>query len=70
MLDKGTCQSAVEAAFRSMEPGQDGVASLAAQLTDAWINLIKSGTVDTDSTGGGCAYTPVHPPVHSMGKVS
>ena len=70
MLDRGTCVSSVEAAFRSMEPGTDGVASLAAQLTDAWINLIKSGTVDTTSVGGGCTYMGGHPPLNSTGKVS
>jgi hypothetical protein len=69
MLDKGTLIAAIESAFRSVEPGEDSVSSLANLLGNAMDTFVKSGTVKTDSTAGGCAYSGTHPPVHSEGKI-
>lgn len=68
-LNKGALQSAIESAFRSMEPGTDGVSSLASQIANAIDAFVRSGRVLTDSTGGSCNHSGTHPPVHSEGQV-
>ena len=69
-LNKGALQSAIESAFRSMEPGQDGVNSLASLLANAIDSFVKSGTVDVTSSGGSCSYSGTHPPIDSTGQVT
>jgi len=69
MLDKGKLISDIESAFRSMEQGEDGVTSLANLLGNAFDLFVKSGTVKTDSIGGGCNHSGTHPPVHSEGMI-
>lgn len=68
-LDKGTLISMLESALRSMEPGTDGVASLATQFGNAIDIFVKSGKVLTDSTAGGCNYSGTHPTISSEGHV-
>ena len=70
MLDKGMLKSAIESAFRSVEPGHDSVSSLASLLANAIDSFVKSGTVDVTSSGGGCTYSGTHPPIDSTGQVT
>ena len=68
-LNKGQLKSAIEAAFRSCTPGEDSVSSLASKIADAIDTYIKAGVVMTTTSGGTCAYQPVHPPVPSTGVI-
>lgn len=68
-LDKASLASMIESAFRSVEPGEDCVASLANQLATAIDTFVRSGKVVTTSTGGGCQKGGPHPPIPSEGNV-
>jgi hypothetical protein len=69
MLDKGTLASMIESAFRSVEPGEDSVNSLANLLANAIDTFVKSGKVQVDSIGGTCKHAGSHPPIYSEGQV-
>jgi hypothetical protein len=69
MLDKAGLESAIETAFRSVEPGEDSVSQLASALASAFDAFVKSGTVEVVSSGGGCTYAGTHPPLNSTGSV-
>ena len=68
-LDKSGLKSAIESAFRSVEPGKDSVSSLANLLATAIDTFVKSGKVKVDSMGGGCNHGGGHPVLHSEGEV-
>ena len=70
MADKGTLINAIEAAFRSMEPGEDCVRSLAEKLADAMDAFNKSGVINTHSVGGNCTASGTHPTLNSTGDWS
>lgn len=70
MLDKGGLISNLEAAYRSVEPGKDSVASLASAMADAFEAYVKSGKVTVNSTTGMCSFSGTHPSLTSEGSIT
>lgn len=69
MLDKAGLESAIETAFRSVEPGEDSVSQLASALASAFDAFVRSGKVVVTTNGGACSYAGVHPSLESEGSV-